>query len=181
MSAAGTRPGSAGLVLREAAYDDPDSVRFVEAVQAFYVERYGATDATPVDPAEFASPRGLFLIGALPGTGPVCCGGWRRHSASSIAAPDADVLRPGDAEIKRMWVDPAHRRRGLAGAVLDELERTARDAGCTRTVLETGTRQPEARAFYEIRGYERIPNFGVYRAERDSVCYARSVPGAPGR
>ncbi|HEY2222382.1 GNAT family N-acetyltransferase [Actinomycetospora sp.] len=175
MSASRSRPDTTGLVLRVAAYDDPESVRFVEAVQAFYLERYGGADRTPVDPAEFAPPRGLFLIGSLPGRGAVCCGGWRRHTAATIAAADAAVLRPRDAEIKRMWVDPAHRRRGLAGAVLDELERTARLADCGRTVLETGVRQPEAQAFYEIRGYGRMPNFGVYRDERDSVCYAREL------
>ncbi|MCD2197087.1 GNAT family N-acetyltransferase [Actinomycetospora endophytica] len=173
MSRSRSRPDAAGLVLRVAAYDDPESVRFVEAVQAFYVERYGGADRTPVDPAEFAPPRGLFLVGSLPGTGAVCCGGWRRHTAATIDVADAAVMRPGDAEIKRMWVDPAHRRRGLAGAVLDELERTAGAAGCGRTILETGVRQPEAQAFYEIRGYERIPNFGVYRDEPDSICFAR--------
>lgn len=175
MSGSRSRPHTAGLVLRVAAYDDPESVRFVEAVQAFYVERYGGADRTPVDPAEFASPRGLFLVGSLPGTGAVCCGGWRRHTAATIAAADTGVLLPRDAEIKRMWVEPAHRRRGLAGAVLDELERTARAADCGRTVLETGVRQPEAEAFYEVRGYRRIPNFGVYRDEADSICYARAL------
>ncbi len=174
--------GPEGLVIEIARYDDPRSVRFVEAVQAFYVERYGGADRTPVDPAEFAAPRGLFLLGSLPGAGPVCCGGWRRHTEASVAPEDLGVLRPGDAEVKRMWVDPAHRRRGLAGAVLDELERTAAAAGCLRTVLETGTRQPEAQAFYRARGYHDIPRFGVYRDEQDSVCYARELdgPDAPG-
>jgi GNAT superfamily N-acetyltransferase len=174
---AGPAAGPEGLVLEVAAYDDPRSVRFVEAVQAFYVQRYGGADRTPVDPAEFAAPRGIFLLGALPGTGPVCCGGWRRHDVGSIAAEDRGVLRPDDAEVKRMWVDPAHRRRGLASAVLAELERTARAAGCRRTVLETGTRQPEAQAFYVERGYRVIPRFGVYRDEADSVCYARELAG----
>lgn len=160
---------------RVAAYDDPDSLRFVDAVQAFYVERYGGADRTPVDPAEFAPPRGIFVLGSLPGTGPVCCGGWRRHDASTIAPVDRGVLRPGDAEIKRMWVDPAHRRRGLATAVLAELERTAAAAGCSRTVLESGTEQPEALAFYRVRGYTGIPGFGVYRDEASSVCFAREL------
>ncbi|WP_328309307.1 GNAT family N-acetyltransferase [Actinomycetospora sp. NBC_00405] len=148
-------------------------MRFVDAVQAFYVERYGGADRTPVDPAEFAPPRGLFLLGSLPGTGPVCCGGWRRHDASTIDVADRGVLRPGDAEIKRMWVDPAHRRRGLAGTLLDALERAAASAGCPRTVLETGTEQPEALAFYRARGYVAIPRFGVYRDEPNSLCFAR--------
>jgi ribosomal protein S18 acetylase RimI-like enzyme len=168
----------AGPVLEVAAYDDPRSVRFVEAVQAFYVERYGGADRTPVDPAEFAPPRGLFVLGSLPGVGPVCCGGWRRHTAATIDPLDDGVLRPGDAELKRMWVDPAHRRRGLASAVLAELEATARRAGCLRTVLETGVHQPEAQALYRARGYAPMPRFGVYRDEASSVCYCRELAGA---
>ncbi|GAA4807253.1 GNAT family N-acetyltransferase [Actinomycetospora chlora] len=171
------RPG--GPAFRVAAYDDPDSVRFVDAVQAFYVERYGGVDRTPVDPADFAPPRGLFLLGGLPGTGPVCCGGWRRHEEATIDVRDRDVLRPGDAEIKRMWVDPAHRRRGLAGAVLAELERTAAAAGCARMVLETGTEQPEALAFYRAAGYAPIPRYGTYRDEPSSLCFARELPPRP--
>ncbi|WP_116706376.1 GNAT family N-acetyltransferase [Actinomycetospora cinnamomea] len=163
------------MTFRVAAYDDPESVRFVDAVQAFYVERYGGADRTPVDPAEFSPPRGIFLLGSLPGTGPVCCGGWRRHEPATIEARDRDVLRPGDAEIKRMWVDPAHRRRGLATAVLAELERTAAAAGCGRTVLESGSAQPEAIAFYRARGYHEMPGFGVYRDAPGSICFARGL------
>ncbi|MDF2979876.1 MAG: Acetyltransferase family protein [Actinomycetospora sp.] len=170
-----------GPTFRVTAYDDPETVRFVDAVQAFYVERYGGADATPVDPVEFAPPRGIFVLGDLPGTGPVCCGGWRRHDTTTIADVDRAVLRPGDAEIKRMWVDPAHRRRGLATAVLAELERAAAAAGCERMVLETGSAQPEAIAFYEARGYAEMPGFGVYRDAPGSICFARVLrPGGHG-
>ena len=163
-----------GLELAVVAYDDPDSVRFVDAVQDFYRERYGGVDRTPVDPAEFAPPRGLFLLGRLDGVA-VCCGGWRRHGAASIAPEDAGVLRPDDAEIKRMWVIPRRRRQGIARTVLAELERTAAAAGCRRTVLETGDRQPEAVALYRRVGYRPMPRFGVYRAEAGSLCFCRDL------
>ena len=64
---------------------------------------------------------------------------------------------------------------GLAGALLDALERAARERGCPRTVLETGTEQPEALAFYRARGYVAIPRFGVYRDEPNSLCFAREL------
>ena len=179
MSSSTESPTPGSVRFRVAAYDDPETVRFVDALQEFYRERYGGADRTPVRPDEFAPPRGLFLLGDLPDEpgAAVCCGGWRRHDAASIAPPDAGTLRPDDAEVKRMWVDPAHRRRGLARAVLAELERTARAAGCLRTVLESGDQQPEATAFYVAVGYRRIPRFGVYRDEPGSACFARELLG----
>lgn len=158
-----------------ARYDDPESARLIAAVQAFYVERYGGADRTPVRADEFAPPHGIFLLGRLGGGPAVCSGGWRRHTADSIDPVDRAVLRPGDVEIKRMWVDPAHRRRGLARAVLAELEAMARAAGASRAVLECGTHQPEALAFYRAAGYAEMPRFGVYRDEADSICFARTL------
>lgn len=126
MSVVAPRLGGAvrtALRFEVVAYDDPDALRLVDAAQGFYVERYGAVDRAPVDPGEFAAPRGTFLLGRLDGV-TVCCGGWRRHTAATIAPEDRDVLVPDDAEIKRMWVEPGHRRRGLARRVLAELERS---------------------------------------------------------
>jgi GNAT superfamily N-acetyltransferase len=157
--------------LRAIAYDHPDSVLLIEEVQREYVRRYGGRDRTPTDPAEFAPPGGLFVVGYLDGE-PVVCGGWRAQDAP----PE---FRPGDAEIKRMYVTPLARGQGLARALLAELERTALLAGRRRMVLETGTAQPEAIALYVSSGYTPIPAFGVYRHAKGSRCYAKSLPSHP--
>lgn len=97
--------------------------------------------------------------------------------AIAVAAyDDPDSVRFVDAV--QTPVDPAHRRRGLAGAVLAELERSAAADGCARTVLETGDQQPEAIAFYRDAGYTDIPRFGVYRREAGSLCLARELARA---
>ncbi len=132
-------------------YDHPDSAKLVEEVQQEYVVRYGGVDRTPVDPAEFAPPVGLFLVGYLDGV-PVATGGWRR----------AEEGEEGDVEMKRMYVTPGARGRGLARAMLAELERTARAAGYRRLVLETGSQQPEAIALYGSSGYTPVTPFGFY-------------------
>ena len=119
-------------------------------------------------PVEFAAPRGHFLVGYLDGV-PVACGGWRAHDVAE------DSLRPGDAEIKRMYVQDGLRGRGLSRLVLAALEDAARAAGRTRMVLETGTLQPEAIGLYESSGYRRIANFGVYRDHPDSLCYGKEL------
>lgn len=129
------------------AYDHPDAVALITQVQQEYVVRYGGEDGTPVEPAEFAPPRGLFLVAYVDGT-PAACGGWRAHET--------------DVELKRMYVTPAFRGRGLARAVLAELERRAVTAGYRRVVLETGSKQPEAIALYESSGYVPVPRFGFY-------------------
>jgi GNAT superfamily N-acetyltransferase len=156
------------MELRAVPYDDPDAVKLMAEVQEEYVVRYGEPDATPVDPAQFAGPHGLFVVGRLDGV-PVACGGWRTHDGP---APD---FRPGDAELKRMYVVKSARGKGFARAVLAELERTAAAAGRRRAVLETGTEQPEALALYRSSGYHEIPSFGVYKHTPESVCFAKNL------
>ncbi|MFD9741432.1 GNAT family N-acetyltransferase [Umezawaea sp. NPDC059074] len=153
------------------AYDHPDAVLLVEGVQKVYVERYGDEDVTPVAPEEFSAPLGYFVVGYLDGV-PVACGGWRAHDG----VPEAPLVA-GDAEIKRMFVVEAARGRGLARAVLAELERAAVAAGRLRMVLETGVIQPEAIALYESSGYVRMDNFGTYRDDPLSLCFVKVLGG----
>lgn len=170
------------LDLRPTPFDHPDSVRLVTEVQAFYRERYGDEDVTPMDQAEFAGPQGFFVVGYVDGVA-AACGGWRARDAGDGAALGdgvADPLRDGDAEIKRMYVATAHRGHGYARAVLAELERAAAAAGRRRIVLETGTLQPEAIALYASQGYSPMPKFGAYRDEPNSRCFAKPLR-APSR
>jgi GNAT superfamily N-acetyltransferase len=170
---------ASGLDVRAVPFDHADAVELIAQLQQVYVERYGDADLTPVDPAEFAAPHGHFVVGYDARGAAVACGGWRaRDGASSPTRPDT-ALRPGDAEIKRMYVVPAARGRGHARAVLAELERTAAAAGRRRLVLETGILQPEAIALYTSSGYEPIAGFGVYRCAPGSRCFAKAtVTGA---
>lgn len=147
-------------------YDDADAVKLIGAVQQEYVVRYGDMDATPVDPAEFAPPLGLFVVGYQDGV-PVACGGWRVRGAD-------------EAELKRMYVVDGVRGKGFARAVLAELERTAFAAGRRRLVLETGLKQPEAIALYRSSGYTEIPKFGIYRDDPLSVCLGKELEDAGG-
>lgn len=149
------------LELLPTPYDDPVAAALIEAVQQVYVARYGGRDATPVEPAEFAPPRGLFLVGRLHGE-PIACGGWR-------------IVEPGLAELKRMYVASGFRGRGLSRILLAALEDSARRAGVHRLRLETGHRQPEAIRLYETSGYSRIDKFGVYRHDPGSTCFGKSL------
>jgi GNAT superfamily N-acetyltransferase len=156
--------------IRPVPFDHPDAVKLNDEVQAEYDLRYGdGGDATPLDPADFRPPNGLYLI-AYDGLGvPVATGGWRRQDANGEGNLD------GDAELKRMFVIEQMRGRGLARRMLAALEEDARAAGRLRMVLETGTKQPEAIALYTSSGYEPCERFGYYRFHEDSRCFAKKL------
>ena len=111
------------------------------------------------------------MVGYVDGVA-VACGGWRARDV------DDPPLRRGDAEIKRMFVHPAHRGRGVARAVLADLEAAAVRAGRLRMVLETGDRQPAAIGLYVSAGYAPMAPFGTYRDTEAGRYYSRALPGA---
>ncbi len=152
--------------IRVVPYDHPDATKMIAEVQLEYVDRYGGEDITPMNPAQFALPLGLFVVGYLDDA-PVASGAWRAHDGP------APRFQPGDAELKRMYVVKSARGRGFARAILAELERTALEAGRRRAVLETGFKQPEAIELYKSSGYTEIPGFGVYEDEPDSICFGK--------
>jgi GNAT superfamily N-acetyltransferase len=153
-----TADGPAALAIRVVGYDHPDAQRLIAEVQAEYVQRYGGPDSAPVDPLEFAPPRGRFAVGYA-GNEPVAMGGWRQHTEDDH--PETVWAAPV-AEVKRMYVVAGMRGRGYARAMLAYLEDSARQAGARWLLLETGHRQPEAVQLYASCGYERVPGFGYY-------------------
>ncbi|MCH0540183.1 GNAT family N-acetyltransferase [Streptomyces sp. MUM 203J] len=158
------------MIIRTSAFDHPDAVKLNDQVQLEYAERYGGEgDETRLDPAMFLPPRGLYLITYDDRERPVATGGWRSMDANGEGYAD------GDAELKRMYVIPEARGRGIARHVLALLEEDARAAGRTRMVLETGDRQPEAIALYASSGYEPCTKFGFYREYESSCCFAKQL------
>lgn len=129
-------------------------------------ERYGSPapcgEESALPSGWFAAPTGSFLVGEVDGVA-VACGGVR-------ACQDAVA---GVGEIKRMYVDPAMRGRGLGRVLLAALEGEGLRLGYDRLWLETGTAQPEAVRLYETSGWTPIPKYGEYRHEPDSRCYQK--------
>ena len=167
MSGATPDPADAWVV-EQVAFTDPRVQALVTEVQDYYMQIYGGPDDSPVDPAEFAEPQGRFLLGLVDDS-PVAMGGWRLR-------PELDAAIGGRcAEVKRMYVSPVVRRRGLARRLLVALEDSAREAGATVLALETGTMQPEAIALYEAQGYEPTVRFGHYADSDLSRYFARRL------
>ncbi len=154
--------------MRPVRFDHPDAVRLSALVQAEYRRRFGYDDMTPLHPDHFDPPYGLFLVAYREGR-PVACGGWRAQET------DDEGYANGDAELKRMFVVPEARGRGLARGVLRALEDSARAAGRVRMVLETGTLLHEAMALYVAGGYAPTAAFGPYRNHSDSRFFAKPL------
>ena len=137
------------LLLREAA---------IEA-RALYPEHFTAETPWPDNPA--TPPGGVYLL-AYSEDKPVGCG----------------ALRPIDkdnVEIRRMFVTAASRRKGLARAMLLELEKSAKGLGYSVMRLETGNRQTSATALYESVGFRPIAPFGAYINDPLSLCFEKQL------
>ena len=110
--------------------------------------------------------RGAFLLARVSGVA-AGCGALR-------------ILDPATAEVKRMYVTPELRGRGVARAILEQLEASARDLGVTRLVLETGTLQLAAIRLYVHAGFRVTECWGEYVGVPTSVCYEKLLAD-PGR
>jgi GNAT superfamily N-acetyltransferase len=106
-----------------------------------------------VSPDELRAPAGIYLVG-WDGDAAVAGGGLRR-------------LDDGVAEIKRRYVRPAARSRGVAGALLVALEDTARSLGYGTVRLDTGPRQVHALQLYRTTGYVDIAPYN----DNPFACY----------
>lgn len=141
------------------AWDDPELVRLRADQQAELTQVYGEPDLeAELPPEQMLATVALRLDGRV-----VACGSLR----------DAGAHGDGYGELKRMYVVPAHRGRGLARPVLDRLVAIAVERGLRRLILETGLLQPAAIRLYRSAGFRRIPTYGIYEERTSSVCYAR--------
>ena len=103
-----------------------------------------------------------FAVVAYENNIPVGCGAIKEHG------PDA-------MEIKRMYVIPGNRGKGIAAKILSELENWAAELSYVKCILETGKKQPEAIRLYTKNGYQPIPNYGQYAGVENSLCFEKEI------
>lgn len=101
-----------------------------------------------------------YAVVAYMNSEPVGCGAIKEFSADAV-------------EVKRMYVKESCRGKGIAAFVLKELETWAVELGYSKTVLETGKKQPEAIGLYSKHGYVKTPNYGQYAGIENSVCFEK--------
>jgi len=121
---------------------------------------YPGLPVNGIDVADFEAGGGVFAIGYVDGE-PVASGAFRPWQ--------------GAAEIKRMFVTPTQRGRGLGRRMLAFLEAKAAERSFVRGVLETGNLQHEAIGLYRAMGWTPIPIFGPYIGSPISVCFEKRL------
>ncbi|MEU4533002.1 GNAT family N-acetyltransferase [Micromonospora ureilytica] len=139
---------------------DPEIAAMVTAQQRELREADGGLDGQVFVPHDDVRYLAVVVNGRA-----VACGG--------LQALDAET-----GEIKRMYVRPAYRARGIGRQLLAALEECAFRQGHSVVCLETGTYLPAAIALYTSCGYQRIPVYGEYAGNPYSVCFAKRLPVA---
>jgi ribosomal protein S18 acetylase RimI-like enzyme len=130
--------------------ESPDAVACLRSYFALLVERVPGIDPAHVplpDPeaASYRPPKGVFLIA--------------RAGTSALGCVSLKPVDPKLGEVKRLWVAPAARGRGLARRLMAEVETFARTAGMTGLRLDTNKALTEAIALYRATGWEPTTPF----------------------
>ncbi len=150
--------------IEEAAWDDDVVQRLTDDQQRELRALYGGDTEPGRRPS--ATDISVVLVAVADDGTPLGCGALR-------------FLGDGAAEVKRMYVVPAARRRGVSRAVLARLEEAARSRGWTTLRLETGPLQTAATGLYRSVGYRPIAAFGAYADDpvaADSLFFERTLP-----
>lgn len=150
------------VVIAQVRPDTPDAAALIEELDAHLDALYAVESRHGFSVEKLLRDGVRFFVARDDGR-PAGCGG---------------VLLVGReyAEVKRMYVRPAFRGRGLGRLMLDHLVEDARRHGLTVVRLETGIHQREAIALYEQAGFRQIPPFGPYREDPVSLCYEKRLP-----
>jgi GNAT superfamily N-acetyltransferase len=97
------------------------------------------------------------------------------ESENAVACGALKHFDDQTAEIKRMYVKPEYRGRGLSKTILSELEDKAKELNYNRLLLETGLKQPEAMSLYNKFGYKTIKCYGKHVDDPDSRCFEKFI------
>ncbi len=142
----------AGVEIVPCRVDHPDAAALLRAFFNEQVGRYGFAESVDLDPDTYNAPNGTFVV-IYRNREPVGCGGCRWYDRPS-----------GTVEIKKTYLVPRVRGRGVGRALLTWLEEQALSWGSRRVILETGVRNTAALGLFAASGYQPMPR---YVPERD--------------
>ncbi|MDR7383026.1 GNAT family N-acetyltransferase [Promicromonospora iranensis] len=165
----------AGITVATVGWDHAGAARLRAEQQHEIDVRYAEPDRPPAagpDPRDQVDPSNVFATLLLRVDGePAAHAALRdlsgRDDHQGGRHPD------GTAEVKRVYVAPGHRGRGLSRTLMSAVEDVARAAGVRHLVLESGLMQPESLGLYLRLGYDPVAPFGVFSDEPGSRCFGK--------
>ncbi|MBK6444307.1 MAG: GNAT family N-acetyltransferase [Bacteroidetes bacterium] len=148
------------IICKRTNSENPDFQKLVKALDADLSERNGDQHGfydqfNKIDSIKHA-------IVAYENEMPVGCGAIKEYSGDTM-------------EVKRMYVPPANRGKGIASHILRALETWAGELNYKKCILETGEKQPEAIRLYIKNNYSIIPNYGQYEGVSNSICFEKTL------
>jgi putative acetyltransferase len=141
--------------------DQPEVIQLISALDAYQGALYPAESNYHLSVEALKAPNVLFAVARAEDGVVIGCG--------------AIVLFDGYGELKRMFVPPAQRGRGVAKAIMAFLEAHAVQRNCHLLRLETGIHQPEAHGLYSRAGYTRRGPYGDYPDDPLSVFMEKRI------
>ncbi|MBM3414899.1 MAG: GNAT family N-acetyltransferase [Bacteroidetes bacterium] len=148
------------LTIKRTNSDNTDFHLLVSKLDKDLLDRYGALQDYY---SRFNSIKDLpAVVMAYYDGQPVGCGCFKQFDDGSV-------------EVKRMYVSPEERGKGIGAAILAELEKWAAELKVASIVLETGNNQPEALHLYQKMGYTVIPNYDQYSGMETSICMKKEL------
>ena len=137
-----------------------DYKRLADALDAYYYTLVGDVQDRYKD---VNRPENMnCLIVAYDGEAPMACGAWKRVDGKT-------------AEVKRIYVLPQYRRRGIASAIIRKLEADIRDHGFQQILLETARITGDSQALYLSLGYTEIPYYGSPAGAENCRCFLKEI------
>ena len=93
---------------------------------------------------------------------PIACGAWK-------------WLDETTAELKRLFVLPEFRWKGVARAMIAALEKDAASAGICRMILETAVDTTDSHKLYLSVGYQNMDYYGSPAGEQNCLCFYKTL------
>lgn len=135
--------------------DQPDVHDLIRELDAHLYSLFPAESVYALDVSSLLEQNVLFAV--------------VRDAAGASVGCGAIVVTPEYGEVKRMYIRPQARGRGLARRLIETLEAKAMERGCRTFMLETGPALVEAVNLYERVGYQHRGPFGDYPDDPHSV------------
>ena len=116
---------------------------YLDEIGDMFPDGLDPAQSVSAEPDELTPPKGAFLV-------------VRDDDGTAIGCGGVKLLDPHTAELKRIWLAPAARGRGLAARLLAALEQAARDLGATDGRLDTNVKFASALALFRAHGWQEV-------------------------